>query len=172
MAHVSAPLLSVDLLTRDNPKELLESLTTLRFVDVKLTGSFALQQDLSGDLADALRTVAHASKGDTVSVRLRARRQSSDGLGTSVKTYVKKLISGPDFRESVRTLQVSGDTDDAERRTFDLVRDRLMYQATMISLGGRTRAVDHTSAYDEITKAHKARKDEIESAYAIAVHAK
>jgi len=164
--HVEfAPLL------RQDVAEQLEDLRDIRMLRLRArVGLAPAMSRASRSLSDAFEAAQRVGQVDDVELVIRSRPRSRRSLGDRVFNGVKRLARTPQVREEASKFIVRGLSEESGRvQEIDVLRDHFIAVRRIVRLNVRSRALDPTSAFEEIIAAHQELRSELEAASSIGI---
>jgi hypothetical protein len=90
---------------------------------------------------------------------------SFESVLTRIKSWIGAALRDADFSQSVRCLKVVGYSNTSEERELaDLLSDVIYTKRRVLKINDKTKVIDSSSAYAEITAAYHDFRDDIASA--------
>jgi hypothetical protein len=146
----------------------------LNHIDQLRALTFKVRSDAVSELQNE-RTIYEVLKGpseisdeaELIEVTLSVGRQRNASLGTALKGSVRRLSRRADIGDLATKFEVTYDSDDGERRSVNVLDDRLMSSQEIETTSPRAGRLREDSAYRAIDNAYKALKDKLETAASI-----
>jgi hypothetical protein len=155
-------------LLRANVLKELDQLDEVTLIELKVDASFARGiRRHDRFLGDAISSAGRAAGGGVVQLKLSPARFSRGHLQRpGILQWLSRIAADPDSTEHVHVFRVAGRDGDNEL-DVNLLRDKLVYRAAIVTVDDRHRVLDTEAAYAAIGHAYNELKDEINAAASV-----
>lgn len=162
-APLIQPLLNQDAMDR------LDQLQEIRLLDIKIHPSqINLISQADKSLAAAFKAAAKVGESETIQLLLRPDSNSRKKFLTKFKKPIAEFVSGSEYHGIIDKLHIKGKSTRTNKVIeFDLLKEHLVSQKSIIRIDARYRTLDSTSAYNAIEEAYDELQDQILKASAI-----
>jgi hypothetical protein len=162
-AVVFEPLLRRDVL------EQLRQLRDLRVVRLRIRASFAdTVRAADRSLGDAFAAAAAAGQPEEVELMLKMDGRSGRSLADRLVAPIRRLAGDDRLRMEASHFSVRGLAAETHRvEEIDILRDHFIASKQIVRVNARSRALDHSAAYEAIIEAHRELRDQLEEAATI-----
>jgi hypothetical protein len=150
---------------RGNTEELLNRLQQITALRIKIHASaLELVKQADRNLWESLDAARRASHAERIELVLQPERRSGAALLTRLRNTIRKLAQNPALPESITALEVHGrETPDGPVKELNILNALIVEERTVVTMGGRSRAVQSESAFEAIEAAYENQQRYIES---------
>lgn len=159
---------AVEILLKGDAAAALTRLQTIRVVDLKIRSSYASAiAQADENLGAAFQAAARIQGAETVSLTLGPIPREHGGL-VGIFGAVRRLLDRGDLHQHVLRFHVSGPATTTGRNLeVDLLRDQLVSQEEVVTIGERTRVVESSGAYEAVERAYESLRRDVDAAAAV-----
>ena len=155
------------LLMRKNALSDMRKLEDIRLIDIKIRPHYLTRiEEADIGLADAFKANEQLHRNpDALSLVIQPSREDQESMWYRLREALRYIVRLEPTESDISKFKIRGRFSDTGRvDTIDVMNDHLVSTRRVVKQSARGRAVDSTSAYEEIELAYVELKDEIAAA--------